>query len=135
MTAVVENDQQSDAWATCLSDTSTGEMGLMFTGWTAGIGQGSCSTNGPALSDYTPQQDTSTYSYSGGTTAEWIAEDPSSLNDNMLPLANFGTATFSGISMVTPSTMVATDIVKGGQIQATPGPLSNNSFTVAYTGP
>lgn len=132
MTVIVQQDSQSGAWITCVADESTGEAGLMETGFSAGIAQGDCST----FSSYTPQQDASTYSYSGGTTAEWIAEDPTQASDGSLaPLANFGTVTFNGIGMSTSGSAVATEIVQGGHILATPGPLSNNSFTVTYTGP
>lgn len=130
VTVEVGQDSQSGAWITCLADARTGEVGLMATGLTAGIAQGDCST----FSNYTPQQDASTYSYSGGTTAEWIAEDPADLNGNEVPFANFGTVSFSGIGMSTSGSAIATEIVQGGQILATPGPLSNNSFTVTYTG-
>lgn len=130
MTVAVEQDSQSGAWITCIADARTGEVGLMATGLSAGIAQGTCSS----FSNYTPQQDASTYSYPGGTTAEWIAEDPADLNGNEVPFANFGTITFSGIGMSTSGSAIATEIVQGGQILATPGPLSNNSFTVTYTG-
>lgn len=133
LTVSVTQDATSGAWLTCLSDAGTGEMGVMLTGSSAGIGQGSCNSG---ISSYTPQADTSTYSYAGGTTAEWIAEDPTSAaTDTLLPLASFGTVGFSGIGMSASDAAVATEIVQGGQILATPGPLSNNSFTVSYTGP
>jgi len=131
MTVDVGQDSQTGAWVTCIADARTGGVGLMETGLSAGIAQGTCST----FSNYTAQQDASTYSYPGGTTAEWIAEDPGDLNGNEVPFANFGTVTFSGIGMSTSGSAVATEIVQGGQILATPGPLSNNGFTVTYTGP
>lgn len=127
----VGQDSQSGAWLTCIADLSTGEVGLMATGLSAGIAQGNCST----FSNYTAQQDASTYSYSGGTTAEWIAEDPGTVNGTELPFANFGTVTFSGIGMSTSGSAVATEIVQGGKVLAAPGQLSNNSFTITYTGP
>jgi hypothetical protein len=52
-----------------------------------------------------------------------------------MSLANFGTVSFSGIGMSTSGAAVATEMVQGGRILATPGPLSNNSFSVTYTGP
>lgn len=131
VTVNVGQDSSSGAWMTCVADARNGEVGVMETGISAGIAQGSCSS----FSNYTPQQDASTYSYSGGTTAEWIAEDPSLLNGNEAPFANFGTVTFTGIGMSTAGTAVGLEIVQGGHILATPGPLSNNSFTVTYTGP
>jgi hypothetical protein len=127
----VGQDSQSRAWTTCVADTRTGQVGAMVTGLSAGIAEGSCST----FSSYTPEQDTSTYTYAGGTTAEWIAEDPGALDGSEVPFANFGTVTFNGIGMSTSGSAVATEIVQGGQVLATPGQLSNNSFTVTYTGP
>jgi hypothetical protein len=133
LTVTVGQDSASGAWITCLADAQTGEIGAMVTGASAGIAQGNCS--GGTISNYTPQEDASTFTYSGGTTAEWIAEDPTeAANGTLFPLANFGRVTFSGIGMSTSGSAIATEIVQGGQILATPGPLSNNSFTVTYTG-
>lgn len=133
LTVTVNQDATSGAWLTCLSDAATGVMGVMLTGSSAGIGQGSCTST---ISNYTPEQDTSMYSYSGGTTADWIAEDPTSAATNTLvPLASFGTVAFSGIGMSASGAAVATEIVQGSRVLATPGPLANNSFTVSYTGP
>jgi Peptidase A4 family len=131
LTALV-GQGSTGAWLTCLYDASTGEVGVMATGLSAGIGTGNCTS----LSNYTPEVDTSTYSYAGGSTAEWIAEDPTASDGvTLLPLANFGTATFGGIGTSTSGAAVATEIVQGDRVLATPGPLSGNSFTVTYTGP
>jgi hypothetical protein len=135
LTATVTQNATSGAWLTCLSDAGTGEMGVMLTGVSAGIGQGSCAS-GNGISNYVPQADTSMYSYEGGTTAEWIAEDPmAAATQTLMPFPNFGTVAFSGIGVSSSATAVATEIVQGNQVLATPGPLANNSFTVSYTGP
>lgn len=130
LTALVGQDP-SGAWITCLSDNTTSQVGVMVTGLSAGIGTGSCTS----FSNYTLEEDASSYSYDGGTTAEWIAEDPTALSGGLVPFANFGTVTFSGIGTSTSGAAVATEIVQGGRILATPGPLSNSSFSVTYSGP
>lgn len=131
LTAAV-GQASSGAWSTCLADTTTGEVGVMETGLSAGIATGNCIS----ITTYTPEQSTSTDSYSGGTTAEWIAEDPTSSDwTTLVPLANFGTVAFSAIGASASDAVMATEMVQGGRVLASPSLLSNQSFTVTYTGP
>lgn len=83
-----------------------------------------------------------------GTTAEWIAEDPSYTSSGPLyPLADFGTVTFSDLGLNTPGEKWpapppsdAVEMVQpGGQVEALPSPLHETQggvgFTVSYEAP
>jgi hypothetical protein len=69
--------------------------------------------------------------------AEVIAEAPSS-SGGVLPLANFGTVSFSGAtvngSVLTSSTphLDAITMQSGSTVKAQPGSMSNGSFSVAW---
>jgi hypothetical protein len=71
------------------------------------------------------------------TSAEWIEEAPSSGTGQQLTLADFGTAQFTNIA-ATPNlgpAIFPVDMVNAnGNIISSPGPLSNDSFSIAYAG-
>jgi hypothetical protein len=69
--------------------------------------------------------------------AEWIEEAPHSAAGQQLTLADFGTAQFTNLAATSnlSSGDFPVDMVDAnGNIIATPGPLSNNSFSIAYDG-
>ncbi len=72
--------------------------------------------------------------YSGpGDTAEWIEELPTAPSGPQPSLANFGSATFTNITATGPGspTMSPVNLVDaGGNLLASTGAISNNSFTV-----
>jgi hypothetical protein len=85
---------------------------------------------------------TQTCSNCANSSAEWIAEAPSSGN-KILPLANFGTWNESGATVKSGSTSGVissfpddelTMVNSSGQVKAQPGPLnsSGNGFTVTW---
>ena len=70
--------------------------------------------------------------------AEVIVEAPSS-SGGVLPLADFGTASFSGatvngslLSSSTPGVDPITMVTSGGTVKAQPGSLSNGSFSDSW---
>ena len=70
------------------------------------------------------------------TSAEWIEEAPSSASRQQLTLADFGTAQFSDLA-VSGSTSVLSpvDMVDASdRVIASPGAISNDSFSIAYDG-
>jgi hypothetical protein len=71
------------------------------------------------------------------TSAEWIEEAPSSGTGQQLTLADFGTAQFTNVA-ATPnlgSGVFPVDMVDAnGNIISSPGPLSDESFSIAYDG-
>lgn len=76
--------------------------------------------------------------YSGpGTSAEWINEDPSdATSGSLFPLADFGTATFSGVTanLAVPAlgSANAFEMVQGGAVVALPSTFSGTGFTMTY---
>jgi hypothetical protein len=69
--------------------------------------------------------------------AEWIEEAPFSAMGQQLTLADFGTAQFTNLSWSSnvSSGVLPVDMVDAsGNIIASPGALSNNSFSIAYDG-
>jgi hypothetical protein len=94
-----------------------------------------------ALTDLTSNQAASfSVPYSGPeASAEFIEEAPT-VSGQQSALANFGTATFTNISSTNsnPSAVQTTGIDMidgGGHVIATPGAISNNSFTVTDDSP
>jgi hypothetical protein len=70
--------------------------------------------------------------------AEVIAEAPSS-RSGVLPLANFGTVSFSGakvngntLTASTPGIDAITMVTSGGTVKAKPSSISNGAFSVAW---
>jgi hypothetical protein len=71
------------------------------------------------------------------TSAEWIEEAPLSAMGQQLTLADFGTAQFTNMaaSSTLSSGIFPVDMVDANSnIISSPGPLSNNSFSIAYEG-
>jgi hypothetical protein len=76
-----------------------------------------------------------------GTSAEWIAEDPGDATTEPLPLANFGSVTFTDLGLTVPSgswtlppysdavEMVAPD----GSVEALPSPIQGSGASAAFT--
>ena len=77
------------------------------------------------------------------TSAEWIVEDygqgASPETAVLVPLANFGTVAFTDLTTSLSSwSLPAADsvaIFKGGSVISQPSSVSNNGFSVSYTGP
>jgi hypothetical protein len=71
------------------------------------------------------------------TSAEWIEEAPLSAMGQQLTLADFGTAQFTNMaasSNLSSGTFPVDMVDADKNIISSPGPLSNNSFSVAYEG-
>jgi len=95
------------------------------------------------ITDTTTGQSYSTnVNYSSShSTADWIEEAPSTTGGRVMPLANFGSVSFTnasatlngvatGMSTMGLSSITMTD--SRGNIIATPSGVSNNSFSVTY---
>jgi hypothetical protein len=121
------------SWETLLNDLTTGLSGIMVTGEGWGVA--------PTGASYFTYQGTTTgLSYSGGYSAEWIVEDATPASGSGLsPFANYGSVTFSNLRTDFASwSLSASDgveIVQSGATLSVPGPVSNDGFTVSYTGP
>lgn len=127
--------QSSDlSWTTTLDDRTTHVSGFMHTGdeWGTYL-----DTDQTAV---TRGGDTLGLTYSGGTTAEWIVEDFSSVN-GLVPFADFGTVTFTGLATSVPAwALTANEQVglgeESGLLLAAPSApdSTGKGFSVAYTG-
>jgi hypothetical protein len=74
------------------------------------------------------------------TSAEWVEEAPSSATGQQLTLADFGTSQFTNLAMsgsnLSSGVLFPVDMVDAnGNIIASPGAISNDSFSIAYDGP
>ena len=74
------------------------------------------------------------------TSAEWIEEAPTSATGQQLTLADFGTAQFTNLAIsgsnLSSGVLFPVDMVDAnGNIIASPGAISNDSFSIAYDGP
>jgi hypothetical protein len=95
---------------------------------------------------FTDLSDSQTYTISvtyasSESSAEWIEEDPSYANGSLVPLANFGSATFSGGTVITQGSTVTiasskaspiTLVTTSGKVVAVPSNLTadGGGFTV-----
>jgi hypothetical protein len=95
---------------------------------------------------FTDRSDSQTYTISvtyasSESSAEWIEEDPSYANGSLVPLDNFGSATFSGGTVITQGSAVTissskaspiTLVTTSGKIVAVPSNLTadGGGFTV-----
>jgi hypothetical protein len=126
-----ENDS---SWYTRLDDLTTGVSGVMHTGEAWGTVLDSAPTT------WLHQEgDASTVSYNGGSSAEWIIEDPQYGNGTQAPLVHFGTVAFANLttSLASWSLNSAQAIGIGnnkGLLLAAPSAPAGNGFSVTYTG-
>jgi peptidase A4-like protein len=124
------------SWTTRLDDLTTGISGVMTTGKSYGT-----------VRDSDPsvwlQEDGSAAgaAYSGGYTAEWIVDDFEQADMPLVPLADFGSIAFSGLTASLPSWELTADERVGigdadGNLWAVPtGPdPTGRGFAVRYTG-
>jgi hypothetical protein len=129
--------QGTDAtWTTRLDDLTTAVSGVMHTGdyW------GTVSDLDPSTF-VTTEGDAALVSYSGGLTAEWIVEDYGTAGGSLVPFADFGTVTFTGLATNLPTWgLTASEQVglgdRNGLLLAVPSApdSSGKGFSVAYTG-
>jgi len=73
------------------------------------------------------------------SSAEWVEEAPTSATGHLLTLADFGTAQFTNLSMsgsnLSSGVLFPVDMVDAnGNTIASPGAISNDSFSIAYDG-
>jgi hypothetical protein len=75
-----------------------------------------------------------------GVSAEWIAEDPGDGTGEPLPLANFGSVTFTDLGLTVPSGSVtlspysdAVEMVADGSVEALPSPIQGSGASAAFT--
>ena len=122
------------SWRTRLDDLTRGISGVMSTG----DGYGTVLDTNPTV--WLDEESTSVpSSYAGGYTAEWIAEAPTDASTgSLVPLADFGTEAFTGLTTSLPSwALTAGEQVGLGNdpyLLAAPSAPSGNSFSVTYTG-
>jgi hypothetical protein len=126
----------SGAWQTILTDFNTGLEGVLTvgTGWAVyAVAPGQLV--GPQIG---PFQGVATgLSYNGGTSAEWIVEDPTNgATGSLISFANFGTVTFTNLTTSVPGWSIPFSsgfaIDQKGAILAQPTGVGNNSFNVSY---
>jgi len=128
---VVQNSDRS--WTTRIDDLTTGISGVMTTGQAYGT---ILDANPTSWLD--EEGLTTSVSYGGGYTAEWIVEDYE-LNGTLVPLADFGTATFTNLTTSVPSWALTDDEQSGigdngGLLHAAPSEPSGNGFSITWTG-
>ena len=87
---------------------------------------------------FSDEGSTSNVSYSGGYTAEWIAEDYALSSGSLAPFADYGSVTFLDLKISLSSWNLTTndglEMVQYGVVLSTPSPPSGDGFTVSYTG-
>jgi Peptidase A4 family len=132
---VMQNLDKS--WTTRLDDLTTGFSGVM----TTGTGYGTVSDSNPTtwLHEEGP---TASLTYAGGTSAEWIVEDFESASTlQLVPLADFETVTFTGLTTNLPSWALTSSeqvgMGSGPLLLSVPSPAdaSGRGFSVTFTGP
>jgi hypothetical protein len=131
--AIFRNSDES--WTTRLDDLTTGISGVM----TTGDGYGTILDSNPTV--WRNEESTAVpSSYAGGYTAEWIAEAPTDASTNtIVPLADFGTIAFTGLTTSLPSWALTNSEQSGigdtnGFLYAAPSTPSGNGFSVTFTG-
>jgi uncharacterized repeat protein (TIGR02543 family) len=123
-------------WVTIVEDLTTGFQGVMVTG---GNWYVTTIANSTLIGGI--QGNASGYQYAGGYTAEWIQEDTMNMTaGSLFPLANFGTVTFTnletGLSSWSLPNSDAWEITNSSNVPVSvPSTVSNDGFTVNYTGP
>lgn len=134
--ATVSQDPTDLTWTTRLDDVTTGISGVMHTGdqW------GTVLDSDPTTFVHS-EGDASAVTYSGGRTAEWIVEDYGTAGGTLIPFADFGTVTFSGLTTSLATWALTADEQIGlgdrtGLLLAAPSEpdATGKGFSVAYTG-
>jgi hypothetical protein len=123
------------SWTTRLDDLTTGVSGLM----TTGASYGTALDSNPSVLVHV-EGSTAGVTYAGGYTAEWIVEDFGRSDGSLVPLADFGTIAFTGLTTSLASWGLTEDEQVGigdgfGNLYAAPsGPDSSRyGFSVTYT--
>jgi hypothetical protein len=124
------------SWTTRLDDLTTGVSGVMTTGGSYGLVRDS----DPSVW-LDEEGSVADAAYTGGYTAEWIVEDFEQANLPLVPLADFGSIAFSGLTTSLGSWALNAGERVGigdadGNLWAAPtGPdSSGRGFAVRYTG-
>jgi Peptidase A4 family len=130
--------RSSGTWVTRLDDLTTGVSGFMETGGGWGTILDSDLSRWRVL-----EGRASSVSYSGGYTAEWIAEAYTVVSggqSQLAPLADFGTIRFTNLRASTPPLIsdfigaVGLEDSSGKWLLATPSASQGDGFSVVYTG-
>jgi Peptidase A4 family len=123
------------SWTTRLDDLTSQISGLM----TTGTGYGTVLDSSPTVWLH-EEGATAGISYAGGFSAEWIVEDFGRSDGSLVPLADFGTIAFTGLTTSLASWGLTADEQVGigdgfGNLYAAPsGPDSSRyGFSVTYT--
>jgi hypothetical protein len=123
--------QTGGAWETRVDDLARGLSGMMVTGQGWGVVSDG-STNFPL------QGSTVGVSYAGGYTAEWIVEAYTQADTTTVPLAAYGTVSFTGLLTSLPGWALTANegvaLVQAGSVVSTPSLPSAGGFTLSYTG-
>lgn len=124
------------SWITALENLSTGLTGVFLVGdgWEVVTTATDASVGGL-------QGTAADTSYDGAYSVEWIEEDVTSADSGSLfTLPNYGSVTFFNLRTSLASWSLpdsdAYEIANGDDVPVSvPGPVSNDGFTVSYTGP
>lgn len=122
-------------WVTVVENLNTGLSGvfLISDGWEVVTTATSVPVGG--MQGYATNT-----SYSGAYSAEWIEEDVTNASSGSLfSLPNYGSVTFFNLRTNLPSwSLTGSDAVEimtsNGVVVSVPGPVSNDGFTVTFTG-
>jgi hypothetical protein len=129
--SVYQSVTNASQWVTRVDDLTTGISAWMVTGESWGVGADTSTT-------FAPQGSTAELTYQGGTTDEWIVEDPLASSGSLTPFADFGAVTFSNVqtNLATWSltTSEGVEIVQNGAIYSQPSSPGTNGFSVNYLG-
>ncbi len=123
---------QDRGWNTRLDDLSTGLSGWFETEYQSyGVAANSRDA-------YTVQGHTHHLSYAGGSSADWIVEDPTS-RGSRVPFANFGTVAFRGLRTSFRGWPLKTSdgkelVDKNYNTLSEPKPPKGREFSVSYMG-
>jgi hypothetical protein len=131
--SVAQNTNGS--WTTRLDDLTTGVSGLM----TTGTFYGTVLDSNPTV--WVEEEGSTTgITYAGGKTAEWIVEDFGRSDGSLVPLADFGTIAFTGLTTSLSSWGLTDEEQVGigddfGNLYAAPSEpdSSHFGFSVTYT--
>ena len=115
-----------------MNDLTTGLSGIMVTGKGWGVYRDGSGGSFPV------QGSAAGVTYSGGYTAEWIVEDfTDATTGALVPFADYGTVTFSGLTTSLPSWSLtpseAVELLQGDVVLSTPSFPSGDGFSVSYT--
>jgi hypothetical protein len=122
----------SDQWVTKVTDLATGLTGISV----LGLGWEVLNSSNQVVGSL--QGETTTWTYNGGTTAEWIEEDYGLGSGGLVPFADYTTVTFTNLSTSIASWQLAAsdgiEMIQSNIVISTPTLPGSDGFSVSYTG-